>query len=101
MIEKIEISYDGPDGTWLVIEDSEKDVVEETFCFELTDEACVQLDRALQPWRNHMAEGERVRVEFSSHLAQGKCSHWLPGVGPCQLMAGHEGEHNIAVGNEL
>lgn len=102
MIDNIEIEYEGPDGNWLVVDDDyavlsdgdgPSNIQGARFSFELSDEACAQLDKALQPWREHMAEGERVRVEFGAHKGKGLCQYWVQGIGPCGLLAGHDEPH--------
>lgn len=91
MIEGVEISFDGPDGVWLHLDDDEHPA---RFRFRLTDEACAQLDKELQPWREHQAEGESVRQQFETHKATGYCTVWVPGRGACILDADHDGDHD-------
>lgn len=96
MIEKISIEDDGPDGRYLCFEDdfglSGDDSGQTHFSFQINDDICRQLDAALQPWRDHMAEGEAVRAQFMRHRESGRCTRWVAGEGPCARSAGHEGE---------
>lgn len=103
MVESIRVENEGPDGTYLVIEDDQVEhysgmpkyrLLDQAgkFRFRLSDEALRQLDRELQPWRDHMAEGEAVRREFTAQRASGRCSNWVPRQGPCQREADHSQE---------
>jgi hypothetical protein len=96
MLEKIEIQDEGPDGMYLVVQ-GEFDFGAVSASGKLTgrvnDDLLHALDKAMQPWREHMTEGERVRQEYEAHRRSGYCGEWVPGHGPCYAEAGHEGDH--------
>ena len=61
MIFGARISYEGPDGNTLILDSDEG-----TRTLPITDDALGELDRALNPFREHMAEGEAVRQEYEA-----------------------------------
>lgn len=89
MIESVRIDDEGPDGTYLVIVDDQPQRHRQ----RITDDALRELDAALQPFRDHWAEGEAVRAEYRRHRGAGYCTGWVGNEGPCQLPHGHDGEH--------
>jgi hypothetical protein len=93
VIDSVRIEHEGPDGTYLVIEGRYR-TVPGGLVLQVNDDVLEQLDRALEPWRAHRAEGERVRAERAAHVAAGLCGTWISGVGPCRLDAGHAGPHS-------
>jgi len=99
MIDDIAIDNEGPDGDWLVLTG---DFVEQVTAYledrdatrlrlRLTPATQRQLDAALQPFREHWAEGEAIRQQVEAHRAAGMCMEWVTSYGPCTLDAHHEG----------
>ena len=58
MIFGARISYEGPDGTYLVLDGEDG-----TRTLPISDEALGELDVALNPYRMHVLEGEVVQME--------------------------------------
>ena len=70
MIEELHINYEGPDGTYLVLEGDFKDEIgrhlaqDKPLILRVNDDLLRALDVALGAWREHQAEGEAIRQEY-------------------------------------